>query len=73
MCSQLSNAIFDDLKQLDSIEHSRIPQENEVDFAKDCKIYQYIFDIQMRSLLAKCLKMSKMQKMTYFYSFNIHC
>ena len=39
------------------------------DFVKGYNIYQYLFGIQLYSVLAKCWKLSKMQKMTYFHSF----
>ena len=41
----------------------------DVDFIKGYNIYQYRFGIHLCFIQAKCWKLSKMQKMTYFYTF----
>ena len=60
-------ATLDDFRHLATIEHKRIPKRYyDVAFAKGNNIYQYLFGIQLCSILVKCWKLSKMQKMTYF-------
>ena len=42
----------------------------DIDFVKGYNMYQYLFDIQLCSiLLAKCWKLSTIKKMTYFHLF----
>ena len=60
-------AISDDFQHLTSIEHIRM-WKRYWDVG-GYNTYQYIFDIQLCSVLAKCWKFSKMQKMTWFRSF----
>ena len=46
----------------------------DVDVVKGYNIYQYLFGIQLFCILAKCWKLSKMQKITYFHSFlQVQC